>query len=146
MAEGSKPEISLLNPRRLAEAGARRLRPWVEDLVRDLDPEADTFTVRFTSDAGIRRYNRDYRDRDEVTDVLSFPGDTTVEGRHLGDLLISVPAARRQAREAGHPTEREIRRLILQGLLHCLGHDHETDDGTMDRLERRLARRWIEAR
>jgi len=142
--EPARAEISLLNPRRFPEPAVRRLRPWVEDLVRELAPEADSFTVRFTGDSEIRRTNREYRDKDEATDVLSFPGETTVEGRHLGDVLISVPTARRQAREAGHPTEREIRCLVLHGLLHCMGYDHETDDGTMERLERRLARRWID--
>ena len=142
---GGRTEVSLLNPRRYPEAAARRLRPWVEELVRELAPEADSFAVRFTDDEEIRRTNREYRDRDEATDVLSFPGESTVEGRHLGDVLISVPTARRQARRRGHPAEREIRRLLLHGVLHCLGYDHETDDGTMERLERRLVRRWIDA-
>jgi len=137
-------EIALLNPSRFPEARARLLRPWIESLVAELAPETDSFAVRFTGDRGIRRYNREYRERDRATDVLSFPGETTAEGSHLGDVLISVPTARRQAREAGHPAEDEIRRLVLHGLLHCLGYDHETDDGAMERLERRLARRWIE--
>lgn len=137
------PEIALLEAQLLPRGEADPLRPWLEDLVRELAPEGDSFTVRFTDDAGIRRYNRDYRDQDEATDVLSFPGETTVEGRHLGDVLISVPTARRQAREAGQDIATEIRRLLLHGLLHCLGYDHETDDGTMDRLESRLTRRWI---
>lgn len=136
-------EIALLNPSRFPEAGARRLRPWVEAVVADLAPEARSFSIRFTGDQGIRRVNRQFRDKDSATDVLSFPGGDTVEGLHLGDVLISVPTARRQA-EIGHPIEDEIRRLILHGILHCLGYDHETDDGVMDRLERRLVRRWIE--
>ena len=60
----------------------------------------------------------------------------------MGDILISVPTARRQAAEAGHPVEREIRILLLHGLLHCMGYDHETDDGAMERLERKLRRVW----
>lgn len=137
-------EIALLNPSRFPEARSRALRPWVEALVAEVAPEADSFAVRFTGDRGIRRYNREYRDKDRPTDVLSFPGETTAEGRHLGDVLVSVPTARRQAREAGCAAEEEIRRLILHGLLHCLGYDHETDDGTMNALEQRLAHRWIE--
>lgn len=146
VSETARAEISLLNPHRFPEPAAHRLRPWVEDLVRELAAEADSFTVRFTGDPEIRRLNREYRGKDAATDVLSFPGESTVEGRHLGDVVISVPAARRQAREAGHATEREIRCLVLHGLLHCMGYDHETDDGTMARLERRLARRWIDGR
>jgi probable rRNA maturation factor len=72
--------------------------------------------------------------------VLSFPGE---EG-HLGDILISVPTARRQAAEAGHGAERELRTLLLHGVLHCLGHDHETDGGEMERLERRLRKAWLD--
>lgn len=139
-------EIALLNPSRFPEAAARRLRPWVEALVADLAPEARSVSIRFTGDRGIRRVNRRFRNQDAATDVLSFPGGETVEGLHLGDVLISVPTARRQAGELGHPVGDEIRRLILHGLLHCLGYDHETDDGAMDRLERRLARHWIEER
>ena len=58
--------------------------------------------------------------------------------------MISVPTARRQARAAGHSAERELRLLLLHGVLHCLGYDHETDEGEMERLERRLRRRWLE--
>jgi len=136
-------EVALLDPGRLAELEAPRLQAWVEALVAELAPRADTFSVRFTGDREIRRFNRRFRNKDSVTDVLSFPGEETVEGRHLGDVLISVPAARRQARQAGHPVVQELQRLLLHGLLHCLGYDHETDAGTMERLERRLARRWI---
>ena len=83
---------------------------------------------------------------DAATDVLSFPGGATPEGRHLGDMVVAVPTARRQAAAAGHPVERELRSLLLHGVLHCLGHDHETDDGDMERLERRLRRRWSRRR
>ena len=77
--------------------------------------------------------------------MLSFPGQDGPEGRHLGDVAISIPTARRQAGERGEPVEREVRTLILHGLLHCMGYDHENDDGEMGRLERRLRRRWLEA-
>jgi probable rRNA maturation factor len=134
----------LLNPSRFREAGARRVRPWLEPVVTAVAPEAATFTVRFTGDREMRRINRTYRDKDRTTDVLSFPGEETPEGRHLGDVLISVPAARRQAAKAHHDTDRELRILLLHGILHCLGHDHETDDGTMERLEGKLRRRWLD--
>jgi probable rRNA maturation factor len=75
--------------------------------------------------------------------VLSFPGGASPDGRHLGDVVISVPHAGRQARAAGRSLARELRVLLLHGLLHCLGHDHERDGGEMERLERRLRRRWI---
>ena len=77
--------------------------------------------------------------------VLSFPGEPSPEGAHLGDVAICYPVARIQAQRTGHPVSREVRLLLLHGVLHCLGHDHETDDGEMRKLERRLRRRWIHA-
>lgn len=137
-------EIVLQNPNRYPEAGARRVRPWLERLLAELAPGAVSFGVRFTGDREMLRTNRGFRGKEKTTDVLSFPGGETPEGRHLGDVVISVPAARRQAAEAGHHAERELRVLLLHGVLHCLGHDHETDGGEMERLERRLRRRWID--
>lgn len=136
--------IQFDNPNRYREAGARRLRPWFIGLFDELssDPSA-TLAVRFVSDREMRRLNREFRGKDRPTDVLSFPGEETVEGVHLGDIAVSVPTARRQALERGHSVERELEILLLHGILHCLGHDHETDDGIMERLERRLRRRWI---
>lgn len=139
------PEITLQNPNRFPEAGARALRPWLTSLVTGLAPSSASFAARFVGDRAIRAMNRDFRGRDRVTDVLSFPGDETAEGWHLGDVAISVPAARRQAAAQAVPVERELRRLLLHGVLHCLGHDHEADGGAMERLERRLARRWLDA-
>jgi probable rRNA maturation factor len=134
----------------------------VQALVAELAPQAASLGLRFTSDRELRRLNRSYRGKDRATDVLSFPGDLSGSGAlqteggggaredepfgeaHLGDVAISVPTARRQAAAAGHSPERELRLLTLHGVLHCLGYDHETDDGTMERLEQRLRRRWLE--
>ena len=134
-------ELALDNPCGYAEVRRRELRPWLRELVEELAPEATSFAVRFTSDREMRRLNHGYRGKDKPTDVLSFPGGVTHEGNHLGDVVIAVPTARRQAAEHGHAVEHELRTLLLHAVLHCLGYDHETDDGTMERLERRLRRR-----
>jgi len=148
-----EPEIALQNPNRYPEAAACGLRPWLAELVAALAPalvpgQPASLGVRFASDREMRRVNHTFRGKDRTTDVLSFPGVEGAEpepaARHLGDLLISVPAARRQAAAAGHGVERELRLLLLHGLVHCLGHDHETDDGRMERLERRLRRAWLD--
>ena len=76
--------------------------------------------------------------------MLSFPGPGGAEG--LGDIVISVPAAERNARRLGRSLAQELDVLALHGFLHVLGYDHETDDGTMDRLERRLRRRLLGSR
>lgn len=136
-------EIAILGSGRYPESSARRLRPWLARLVAELAPPARSFSVRFCGDRAIRRLNRTFRGRDTATDVLSFPGEEGPEGYHLGDVVISVPTARRHAEAAGHPVERELEVLLLHGLLHCLGYDHERDDGTMERLERRLRREWV---
>lgn len=136
-------EVVLQNPSGYPEAGEPELTTWLEALVAEVAPEAESFAVRFTSDREVRRLNRTYRGRDYPTDVLSFPGEVGPDGRHLGDVVISVPVARRQAAAAGHPVAREIRALLLHGVLHCLGHDHEIDDGAMERREAELAGRWI---
>jgi probable rRNA maturation factor len=143
---GAVIEIALQNPNRYPEAAARRLRPWLGSLLAALAPAGyATLGVRFAGDRAMRQANRRFRGKDQTTDVLSFPGGDGPAGGdgHLGDILISVPAARRQAAAAGRNAEREIRVLLLHGVLHCLGHDHETDGGEMERLERRLRRRWI---
>lgn len=137
--DGTDREIVLQNPNRYPEAQVRRLRPWLERLVGEVAPQAESLGVRFAGDREVRRANRTWRGKDKATDVLSFPG----EEKHLGDILISVPTARRQAEAAGHPVERELKILLLHGLLHCLGYDHETDQGEMERVERRLRRRWL---
>jgi probable rRNA maturation factor len=94
----------------------------------------------------MRSLNSTYRSIDRSTDVLSFPGEEGPEGVHLGDVAIALPVARRQAAELGHSVDRELRCLLLHGVLHCLGHDHESDGGEMDRLELALRERWVDAR
>lgn len=96
-----------------------------------------------TGDADLRRLNRDFRKKDYPTDVLSFPAGCGAHSRasgaptHIGSLAISLPRARAQARVFGHSTEQEVRILMLHGLLHLLGMDHESDNGRMARAERR---------
>jgi len=94
-----------------------------------------TITVAVVPDRRVRALNRRYRRKDSPTDVLSFPAD---EPGELGDVVIAHGVAARQAAAAGHSLGTELRVLALHGLLHLLGYDHERDDGTMRRLERRL--------
>jgi probable rRNA maturation factor len=94
-------------------------------------------TVLLTSDVAIRRLNRQFRGKNKATDVLSFPALEMVAGV-AGDLAISVETARRQAREQGHALGTEIKVLMLHGLLHLAGYDHEKDHGEMARRERLL--------
>jgi probable rRNA maturation factor len=95
-------------------------------------------TVLLTTDAAIRGMNRKFRNMNKATDVLSFPAEGVGARGTAGDLAISVTTALRQAREQGHPLWMEIKVLILHGLLHLAGYDHETDKGRMARRERAL--------
>jgi probable rRNA maturation factor len=97
-------------------------------------------SVLLTTDRNIRRLNRQFRGKDKATDVLSFPADSLVQKKEkmAGDLAISVPTALRQARQQGHTLAIEIKVLILHGLLHLAGFDHERDAGQMARRERLL--------
>jgi probable rRNA maturation factor len=107
------------------------------------------FVVLLTNDRTIRRLNRRFRNKDTATDVLSFPGsvllnqDLGFETGYLGDIIISVERACQQARERKHRLERELRILVIHGVLHLLGHDHETDKGQMHRKELRLQRELL---
>lgn len=97
-----------------------------------------TVAVAIVPDTRVRLLNRDFRGKDQSTDVLSFPAD---QKGILGDIVIAEGVARRQARQAGHALGTELRVLALHGLLHLLGYDHERDRGQMARLEQRLRRK-----
>lgn len=88
--------------------------------------------------------NGEYRKKDGPTDVLAFPdGEADETGRaHLGDLVLCAPVVAANAEALGHGADAELRRMVLHGLLHLAGYDHETDRGRMTRKERALAGRW----
>jgi probable rRNA maturation factor len=95
-------------------------------------------SVLLTTDTEIRRLNRVFRGKNKATDVLSFPAGEASRGTVAGDLAISITTARRQAAEQGHALAVEVKVLMLHGLLHLAGYDHEADDGRMARRERLL--------
>jgi probable rRNA maturation factor len=97
-------------------------------------------TVLLTTDAALRNLNKRFRGKNKPTDVLSFPVDPAQPGAKelAGDLAISIPTARRQAAAQQHALSTEIKVLVLHGLLHLAGYDHETDSGQMERRERKL--------
>ena len=89
-------------------------------------------------DRVLRRLNREFRGKDKATDVLSFPASPELAGVHAGDLAISLETAQRQAEEHGHSLRDEVRVLLLHGLLHLYGMDHEIDRGEMAAREAEL--------
>jgi probable rRNA maturation factor len=133
-------EVVLLNRQRRRRIETARLRRVLEGAARALHVRGEVSLV-FAGDRLLRRLNRHYRGQDRATDVLSFPGAGGGEG--LGDVVISVESAERNARGRSRTLRQELDVLALHGFLHVLGYDHETDDGTMDRLEQRLRRRLL---
>lgn len=133
----SELDVVVLNRQRRQRVDATRLRKVLRSAGQDLGVGGEVSVV-LAGDGLLRRLNREYRGKDRPTDVLSFAGAGGEEG--LGDVVISVPTATRNARRQGHTVPRELDILALHGFLHVLGYDHETDDGTMDRLETRLRR------
>jgi len=96
--------------------------------------------VVLTSSRDIQKLNHRFRGQDKATDVLSFPPVQAVADAFSGDIVISTDIAVRNARDYGHDPSHEVKILILHGLLHLAGHDHEKDRGQMAREEERLRR------
>lgn len=110
----------------------RDIVTFARRVLRHLDVAAEDVAIAFVDDASMRKLNRQFRKKDKTTDVLTFPGD---EPTHLGDIVISLEQARRQAADEKHSLATEVRYLVVHGILHALGYDHETDDGEMNALE-----------
>lgn len=131
------PEI--FNRQRKIELDAGDFQDFADKLPAQI-PETGkkSFAVAFVSDRKMRELNRDFRGKNKTTDVLSFPfeADEFDAGKDfLGDIVISAEQAARQASENKLDLETEIKQLILHGVLHLCGYDHETDDGEMNRRE-----------
>ena len=139
------------NRRRMVRPARPPLESFLRRAKNELGLEKASLTVCLVSDAEIARMNQTFRKKKGPTDVLSFPtssrrrparlrrGSKTVkDGEYLGDIAISPATARRYAKKNGRKLSSELQVLILHGLLHLLGYDHETDGGEMDRIERKL--------
>jgi probable rRNA maturation factor len=138
----------LLNRQRTYPVQTPRLRDFINRVRQRLDLHSSEFSVWLTNDRKVRSLNSRFRHKDGYTDVLSFPnlpGETEpgLDLSYLGDIIISVPTAHRQARAGGHGLERELRILIIHGVLHLLGYDHETDRGKMRRKELKLRKELL---
>lgn len=131
--------FQLLNKQRKHKIDRPVVRRFLSELAGELEVGNLEFAVVFITDAAMRDYNSRYRGYDKPTDVLSFRGTAG----YLGDILISAETAYNQAVKSSRlDFQTNVRRLILHGLLHLKGYDHETDNGEMRTLERRLRRRF----
>lgn len=131
--------IEVVNRQRSLKIPAASWVPRVAKMLEALGNSDASVTVAFISDKRIRGLNRQFRGVDKPTDVLSFPNDA--DDGDLGDIAISIETAAKQAKQNGLTVDGEIAQLLLHGLLHLSGYDHETDNGEMNRLELRLRKK-----
>jgi len=152
--------IDVINKQRLVAIDRQGVCAFAHDTLAALGRAGQGAAIVFVRDHAIRKLNSEYRGKDSATDVLSFPSedDTDSVGAdiidpviiepgqidHLGDIVISTDTALRQAEEAGHSFEREVSELLIHGILHLCGYDHETDLGEMNSLEMKLRRKLLE--
>lgn len=132
--------VEVVNRQRRVPIDTKAWATFATKALETIGNERAAATIAFVSDKKIRELNREFRGVDKATDVLSFPSGGPDE-LDLGDIAVSVDTASAQAKENSLKFEREIEQLILHGLLHLSGYDHETDDGEMNRLELKLRRR-----
>jgi probable rRNA maturation factor len=143
----------IVNLQRKVRINASDFAPFVEALSRAVSEAHDSeFSIAFISDRRMKELNTFFRGKDSTTDVLSFPHEAddfeSTSGQpnlsaarnenYLGDIVVSVEQAKRQAKENKLTLDKEIKQLILHGLLHLCGYDHETDRGEMNARELEL--------
>ena len=135
----------IVNLQRKLKLDPKEFEPFVGHLIEVVtEANAGSFSVAFVSDRRMRELNAFFRGKDSTTDVLSFPHEPDEfqpKENYLGDVVISVEQANRQAADNRLSLEDEIKQLILHGVLHLCGYDHETDDGEMNKRELALRRK-----
>jgi probable rRNA maturation factor len=132
--EVTGPAVPRFSRREIAEFVRRVL------IALRVDDNVLEVSIAIVDDDAMRNLNRQFRKKNKTTDVLTFPADDSdadpnASGRPLGDIVISIDQARRQATDQKHSLATEVRYLILHGILHALGYDHATDHGEMNTLE-----------
>jgi len=131
----------VVNLQRKVKVQSDDFRSFVKSCDSIDEAEGKTFSIAFISDRRMRELNKFFRGKDTTTDVLSFPHEPDefdVDKTNLGDIVISAEQAQRQAKENGLTLDNEIKQLILHGILHLCGYDHETDNGEMNARELEL--------
>jgi probable rRNA maturation factor len=148
--------IEVVNRQRLARIDARRIISLADAALGAVGRADANLTVAFVRDRVIRDLNIEFRGIDRPTDVLSFPADDEradassvqfigcgADSKHIGDIVVSTDTALKQANDAGRSFEREVDELVIHGVLHLCGYDHETDRGQMNRIELKLRRKLL---
>ncbi len=147
MSAAQKPfKIDWSSRSKLRGPGDRSLGDLLLKLRDRLAPKAEGISISYLDDRAMRKLNREHRDINQTTDVLSFPANPEKGAfQHLGDLVVSLPMAEKMAKKLGVSRRREVETLIIHGFLHLCGHDHEQDGGEMLALQAELEREFLEA-
>ena len=148
------PQGAIENHQRGVRVAVRPLEEFLQNIREEIGLGPECVAVRLIGDGEMARLNEKYRKKKGPTDVLSFPAAEDsgkpgtlrqqvrrARGKFLGDIAIAPRVARRNAKLLGRRLPEELKVLILHGLLHLLGYDHETDRGEMERIEMRLRRK-----
>jgi probable rRNA maturation factor len=134
--------LKIINNQRKIKINSKPFKEFAEKAVQKIsETGGKPITIVFVSDRKMRLLNKTFRGKNATTDVLSFPFETEafeVDENNLGDIFISLEQAERQAIENNLDFETEIKQLVLHGILHLCGFDHETDAGEMNKLELEL--------
>ena len=143
--------VTIKNTQRKIRVSTDRMHKHAQAMLKTLDYGDFDLGIWLTTDATIRRYNKDYRGKDAPTDILSFayhdklqPGDDIIvkvpEDANLGDLIISIPYVKKDAGRWGQTFTERLDVLLAHGIVHLLGYDHETDEEyvQMQEVEKRL--------
>jgi probable rRNA maturation factor len=137
--------IEIINRQRRHEVNSKEWRDFTGRVLEAIRYQDRAVTIVFVGNAAIKRLNQNFRGQNYPTDVLSFSTQAEsfeIEDQSkLGDVVISLERAMVQAKESGLTFTNEVQQLILHGLLHLCGYDHETDQGEMNRLELKLRKR-----
>lgn len=138
----------IMNRQRRVRVPVAQLNRFAAAAQRRLRIPAGAVTIALVTDADMKRWNRAFRGKNRATDVLSFPADDARGKKmpparravYIGDVAIAPGVAKINAHRFGRTFGQELRILILHGILHLMGYDHETDHGQMERRETRLRR------
>ena len=134
--------IEVVNLQRKVKIDTDEIRAFTQSLILKVREIGErSFSIAFISDSRMKQLNQLFRDKDVTSDVLSFPHEPDEfdpDKSNLGDIVISAEQAERQAKENGLSLETEVKQLILHGVLHLCGYDHETDTGEMNARELKL--------
>jgi probable rRNA maturation factor len=136
--------VKILNNQKRVRLTLPPFERFAAQALRIMRLQPDGVAIAFVTDTESARLNKIYRKKNKPTDVLSFPAQSTKHSNKdafLGDIAIAPAVARRYAKKNGRRLQNEICILILHGILHLLGYDHETDRGQMDRIETKLRRK-----